>query len=609
MTEDNIINIDDFIKNNRQDSFEDEVLEPIKSYKIPRNEPCPCGSGKKFKKCCDKITPEKPITYYLDKLNPLFNDFNGSGYDDLAKYFEIIKKADEDYPLEPMFSEMAGIFSYQLNKFDQTAKYLTKYYNIVQTDIEMEFLLYLIDSLNQIDEFQKSEEILEKMINIYNNYEINLLMSEVKLALDKTEEGYKYGLECYKKSNYKLNVLNLILNVFFEYKLIVKTIPLIADNYHKLKNLKEEQKNYINFIEYLIEYVFLTSDSSTLNNKEKEKYLKIIDKILEIVNSTNGLNHNDIDKINEIISDDYDLAFLLLRLFDSLEKYEWIVENEEILMEFTDDQDILYDFFIEANYISGNYNSVIDNLYKNYEFNFLNYSDRYIIQNYTKYYVKSLYHMKDDYKTKKLLSFLAKNFNNNTLNFILSSIDNENYIDTLNLLEYLKLVNEDDMIEPEKLLEIILSFIVRKNLKYADKDTLVKEDHKKIVEYLDEYSSYNNKSFIYHFTNWLLNKVEEKSYDIPLKEIIKKDCNHLFSVELKYLVILKYLDPKILINNPPDKEFIEENNLTFFKTIAKFINGDIDDYVELLDTYPNNYLRINLILNDILTNNEKETLY
>jgi hypothetical protein len=59
----------------------------------------------------------------------------------------------------------------------------------------MEFLLYLIDSLNQIDEFQKSEEILEKMINIYNNYEINLLMSEVKLALDKTEEGYKYGLE------------------------------------------------------------------------------------------------------------------------------------------------------------------------------------------------------------------------------------------------------------------------------------------------------------------------------------------------------------------------------------------------------------------------------
>jgi uncharacterized protein YecA (UPF0149 family) len=25
---------------------------PVKSVKIGRNEPCPCGSGKKYKKCC-----------------------------------------------------------------------------------------------------------------------------------------------------------------------------------------------------------------------------------------------------------------------------------------------------------------------------------------------------------------------------------------------------------------------------------------------------------------------------------------------------------------------------------------------------------------------------
>ncbi|WP_368860677.1 SEC-C metal-binding domain-containing protein [Bradyrhizobium sp. Arg816] len=24
----------------------------VKSYKVGRNDPCPCGSGKKFKKCC-----------------------------------------------------------------------------------------------------------------------------------------------------------------------------------------------------------------------------------------------------------------------------------------------------------------------------------------------------------------------------------------------------------------------------------------------------------------------------------------------------------------------------------------------------------------------------
>ncbi len=31
--------------------------EPIRSAKVGRNEPCPCGSGKKFKKCCGAATP------------------------------------------------------------------------------------------------------------------------------------------------------------------------------------------------------------------------------------------------------------------------------------------------------------------------------------------------------------------------------------------------------------------------------------------------------------------------------------------------------------------------------------------------------------------------
>jgi len=32
----------------------EEVTQPVKSEKVGRNEPCPCGSGKKYKKCCGK---------------------------------------------------------------------------------------------------------------------------------------------------------------------------------------------------------------------------------------------------------------------------------------------------------------------------------------------------------------------------------------------------------------------------------------------------------------------------------------------------------------------------------------------------------------------------
>jgi uncharacterized protein len=31
--------------------------EPLRSAKVGRNEPCPCGSGKKFKKCCGSAAP------------------------------------------------------------------------------------------------------------------------------------------------------------------------------------------------------------------------------------------------------------------------------------------------------------------------------------------------------------------------------------------------------------------------------------------------------------------------------------------------------------------------------------------------------------------------
>ena len=45
--------------------------------KIGRNDPCPCGSGKKFKKCCmnKTVTPTETLQYrrlskVLDKLMP-----------------------------------------------------------------------------------------------------------------------------------------------------------------------------------------------------------------------------------------------------------------------------------------------------------------------------------------------------------------------------------------------------------------------------------------------------------------------------------------------------------------------------------------------------------
>ena len=44
-----------FFQNTAPDEEADEVSTPIqKGEKIGRNDPCPCGSGKKYKNCCGK---------------------------------------------------------------------------------------------------------------------------------------------------------------------------------------------------------------------------------------------------------------------------------------------------------------------------------------------------------------------------------------------------------------------------------------------------------------------------------------------------------------------------------------------------------------------------
>jgi len=45
-----------------EDVLEPEEKKPFKApKKIPRNAPCPCGSGKKYKNCCGKSGPKKGV--------------------------------------------------------------------------------------------------------------------------------------------------------------------------------------------------------------------------------------------------------------------------------------------------------------------------------------------------------------------------------------------------------------------------------------------------------------------------------------------------------------------------------------------------------------------
>ncbi len=54
----------------REDPFEErpKTLEPARSAKVGRNDPCPCGSGKKFKKCCGRDLGEKEVEHEVSQV-------------------------------------------------------------------------------------------------------------------------------------------------------------------------------------------------------------------------------------------------------------------------------------------------------------------------------------------------------------------------------------------------------------------------------------------------------------------------------------------------------------------------------------------------------------
>jgi Preprotein translocase subunit SecA (ATPase, RNA helicase) len=55
----------------REDLFkegEEVASQPVRVQKIGRNDPCPCGSGKKYKKCCGKNLEQGEVRDEVSKM-------------------------------------------------------------------------------------------------------------------------------------------------------------------------------------------------------------------------------------------------------------------------------------------------------------------------------------------------------------------------------------------------------------------------------------------------------------------------------------------------------------------------------------------------------------
>jgi len=587
------------------------VQSAKRTYQIDRNEKCPCGSGQKYKNCCGKVIPDKDYEHYLNKLSPFINNANPIKNMDkevLNKFYIIAKEAAQNFPVNPLILDIAGSIAYELNNFNESAAYIQKHYNIVKNEISEDSLFTLIHSLLELNRTKKAEKLITEVIKDNDSLALLMTMTEIKFSLGKVNDGYKYGIRAYEKSGKDLYLLNRLLRLFIQNKLYEKAFPLLKKNYFELEKFGIRSENIRYIIENLVDAVFLIDNPDNLTDDDYFAYIKKISEIINYINPKKSLKKKKINKLKQIIPKQYDISFFLVRLFYVLENYEWIAKNEKILLDITGEEETINNAILDANFELRNYKYLVEKLANELEINILNSTNYVNTYNQFKYYLYSLYEVKDKEHTKSFLKFLNNTVKKDTLQFILLVLTYENYYKGFEVLEYLYNLDDFNFFNKKEMLEVQLA-VINMNFTYLEDNEMDITTKKIINKKLKEYEKIENDSFIYHYTNWLLNRIENKMYELDLDKVIDKKCYHLKSAELKYLVILKLSDPKIIIENPPETDLIDKEDRQFYKLIAEGKEGDIYKIQTVFDKFPDRGKYIENILDKIMDEYEIEEIY
>ena len=215
--------------------------------KIGRNDPCPCGSGKKYKKCC--LNKEKTTT--SNEQVPLVNELYGNSLFSYHNQYVHTKKVKN----EEINKKLLNIYDYgrKMSPKEVMDNYLEVMNSLLSYAKE--------NNIKTIEELDKSEQISEFCSNVIND------ASDVAYNLTKDD----YDLE--KVINYidrLINILDLDDNTY-EWQIRTKAKILFTLNRitEGEKVLTEELEKNPKATYY---YVELIDSFNDIGNKEKAKY-------------------------------------------------------------------------------------------------------------------------------------------------------------------------------------------------------------------------------------------------------------------------------------------------------------------------------------------------
>jgi|GEM_PF-977732 hypothetical protein len=232
--------------------------DTVRSYSIGRNEPCPCGSGKKFKKCCARSNPDQSVEEYFEAVKEAENE---------EEVLSLLKEAVENYPLEHRFLLPLIVYTLQSNNYQQAGKYLRHAWQLMGTDLDEAFISPLVNIMLDQEEIDEAESVVRQALEAKGE-SIPLLIA---LA-----EVYKRGQNFQRVNDIidramQIDSENLQLIVFrletlMDLDDVVSALSLFEKYYEELKEYR--QMRVISFLDNFIEERFNLAENKELNKKE-----------------------------------------------------------------------------------------------------------------------------------------------------------------------------------------------------------------------------------------------------------------------------------------------------------------------------------------------------
>ena len=558
---------------NIKDYMENKEDEARKSYKIGRNQPCPCGSGKKYKKCCDRITPEKSKEYYQEKIKE---------EKDEGQVFELLQEADKDYPMDPAFTLPIIVYSLQKQDRNTARQYLKKAWEIMGADLDDVFIMPLINLLLEKGNVEKAETIINKALDqkgdsprlLISRGEVLKVKGNIRETFQVIEKGLEiepenielivFKMETLMDINNLLSALEVWYNNFdllqqvqgvyvlkFLRKLLVENFGLPRDtNAEETKAVLEKAIDANRLWEDVYELIGNRQIEEVKNKLEDIKRLipansKLVTNIMDNYFSINALNQviEYGEKCERHHEENPDFNQVMAAAFFEKEQIEtagdYIKKSYQLVKENAESEDKDFDRWD----IAGDYLRYI--LEKD--------DDTALIE-----FIEELAELAPEGET--LIS---------TLEMSLNKYDLETY--PTKLLLKLKQMKDHHLIDVRELyityLFILLSYLDRAEMKQEKQLSAMKETlYKEINEIQDR--DITSPLVKYTILRLESDQLSEGEIKRAVEKILDEEASYPQESIAKYETLLKFGDPALILDNKLDTENLSDEYINFYRLAA-----------------------------------------